>query len=158
MLGGVHILYNYYKSSQPRRREQKDWALTQVNEAESGPEPVPGAEVGPEPEPVSSAAAAAASSPLASLAAASAAAEAEGAARRPVTFEEVDACRTCNASFGMFTRRHHCRECGRSYCSDHCGTRMALPRRGHTDPKLVCNSCVRVLEAQISSGGGRYGD
>ena len=85
-------------------------------------------------------AAAAAAEPMVRAAAASSADAA--AEQHPVTFEEFSACRACGKSFGVFTRRHHCRECGRSYCDTHSGTKVALPRRGHTEPQRVCDDCT----------------
>jgi serine/threonine protein kinase len=33
-------------------------------------------------------------------------------------WEKMDECCLCHTDFGMFTRRHHCRQCGRSVCDD----------------------------------------
>ncbi|VDK30904.1 unnamed protein product, partial [Dibothriocephalus latus] len=42
-------------------------------------------------------------------------------------------CFECNAKFGIFRRRHHCRFCGRIFCfqcSNHVG---CLSQTNHTD-------------------------
>ena len=31
----------------------------------------------------------------------------------------ANACQTCERSFSFFKRRHHCRNCGGSFCGDH---------------------------------------
>jgi hypothetical protein len=35
-------------------------------------------------------------------------------------FEEASCCATCDVEFSFFTRRHHCRQCRRSFCDSHC--------------------------------------
>jgi hypothetical protein len=35
-------------------------------------------------------------------------------------FEEASCCATCDVEFSFFNRRHHCRQCRRSFCDTHC--------------------------------------
>lgn len=47
--------------------------------------------------------------------------------------------------FGLFTRRHHCRNCGRSACWRHSAHKAPLPHYGHHDYARVCSDCYPVL-------------
>lgn len=42
--------------------------------------------------------------------------------------------------FGM-RRRHHCRACGKLFCSEHSSDFIALPYFGYTKPQRVCPTC-----------------
>lgn len=59
-------------------------------------------------------------------------------------------CVNCNAEFGFFKRRHHCRVCGEVFCSDCCFKKRKVSAdiqvvENHkpptNDPVLVCNTC-----------------
>eukprot|EP00658_Telonema_sp_P-2_P027046 TRINITY_DN20973_c0_g1_i1.p1 TRINITY_DN20973_c0_g1~~TRINITY_DN20973_c0_g1_i1.p1 ORF type:complete len:917 (+),score=229.42 TRINITY_DN20973_c0_g1_i1:173-2923(+) len=54
--------------------------------------------------------------------------------------EEVDACYACGTSFGLLTRRHHCRSCGHIFCSDCCEKRRTLDLYPNGKQR-VCNDC-----------------
>ncbi|SMR41296.1 unnamed protein product [Zymoseptoria tritici ST99CH_1E4] len=74
----------------------------------------------------------------------------------------VVSCPVCHTIFGLFTRKHHCRKCGRVVCSACSPHRITIPRQyivtpegqsqspnGHENPALgggevvrVCNPCV----------------
>uniref|UniRef100_K3WAK4 FYVE-type domain-containing protein n=1 Tax=Globisporangium ultimum (strain ATCC 200006 / CBS 805.95 / DAOM BR144) TaxID=431595 RepID=K3WAK4_GLOUD len=41
----------------------------------------------------------------------------------PPEWKRDDECSICRASFGMFKHRHHCRNCGKSICSQHSADR-----------------------------------
>ena len=43
-----------------------------------------------------------------------------------VDWEEADQCSTCGDEFTLFKRRHHCRHCGKSFCTDHCRKVQAM--------------------------------
>ncbi|GAB2872992.1 hypothetical protein GCM10027093_05650 [Paraburkholderia jirisanensis] len=70
--------------------------------------------------------------------------------RRPEWLDDnqINVCARCNTRFTLFTRRHHCRECGDVFCaacSSHTQT-VALPaiRPGsaeETGPLRVCDWC-----------------
>ncbi|MHC1730378.1 MAG: FYVE zinc finger domain-containing protein [Syntrophobacteraceae bacterium] len=62
--------------------------------------------------------------------------------------EEAPTCMLCHTSFGVFTRRHHCRECGKVFCAKCCSHTMALPHRGLYDKERVCNTCYDRLTAK----------
>ena len=59
------------------------------------------------------------------------------------------ACVLCEAEFGVFLRRHHCRYCGQLFCDDCSNTSFALPQ-GHDAPEpydleRVCHQCEVFL-------------
>lgn len=53
----------------------------------------------------------------------------------------VVACSSCNASFTLFRRRHHCRACGQIFCSECSKYTRTLDRWGYNEPVRVCESC-----------------
>ncbi|EGP90843.1 uncharacterized protein MYCGRDRAFT_31161, partial [Zymoseptoria tritici IPO323] len=40
----------------------------------------------------------------------------------------VVSCPVCHTIFGLFTRKHHCRKCGRVVCSACSPHRITIPR------------------------------
>ena len=55
-----------------------------------------------------------------------------------VADDEVKACMCCKASFGLFIRKHHCRQCGSVVCGDCSSNRKFLEssRTGAPKPSL----------------------
>ena len=45
---------------------------------------------------------------------------------RPEWEENTSSCTLCDKSFGLFTRPHHCRNCGRCVCSTYCSRRARI--------------------------------
>uniref|UniRef100_A0A0K0EKH5 FYVE-type domain-containing protein n=1 Tax=Strongyloides stercoralis TaxID=6248 RepID=A0A0K0EKH5_STRER len=60
---------------------------------------------------------------------------------RWVPDEECDHCTSCNAAFSIIRRRHHCRNCGRIFCSYCSSSRLALPELGYDKKVRVCDMC-----------------
>ncbi|CAD5227411.1 unnamed protein product [Bursaphelenchus xylophilus] len=61
-----------------------------------------------------------------------------------------DSCFRCRVEFGVFTRKHHCRNCGQIFC-DKCSNRqMVLPQFGIEKEVRVCEACYtkKSQEAQ----------
>uniref|UniRef100_A0A4W5RSL1 Lateral signaling target protein 2 homolog n=1 Tax=Hucho hucho TaxID=62062 RepID=A0A4W5RSL1_9TELE len=55
--------------------------------------------------------------------------------------EECDSCITCRAPFTVIRRKHHCRSCGKIFCS-RCSSHSApLPRYGQVKAVRVCTHC-----------------
>lgn len=50
-------------------------------------------------------------------------------------------CRECQVKFSFFIRRHHCRNCGFSFCNEHSTRRTRLPQQGYPNPVRVCDEC-----------------
>ncbi|CAI5735012.1 unnamed protein product [Hyaloperonospora brassicae] len=57
-----------------------------------------------------------------------------------------DECSICRASFGMFKHRHHCRNCGKSICSQHSADKkISIEAKGFTVPQRVCVTCYAMI-------------
>ncbi|XP_040822044.1 lateral signaling target protein 2 homolog isoform X1 [Ochotona curzoniae] len=55
--------------------------------------------------------------------------------------EACGVCTACKAPFTVIRRRHHCRSCGKIFCS-RCSSHSApLPRYGQVKPVRVCTHC-----------------
>ncbi|RHX99740.1 hypothetical protein DYB36_002015 [Aphanomyces astaci] len=54
-------------------------------------------------------------------------------------------CKECDCEFNLFVRRHHCRQCGFSFCFEHSTRRIALPSQGYKDPVRVCDDCFEYV-------------
>ncbi|XP_002156578.1 zinc finger FYVE domain-containing protein 21 isoform X1 [Hydra vulgaris] len=63
---------------------------------------------------------------------------------------EQPVCNKCSKKFTFKIRRHHCRRCGKIFCSDCCKNKLALPRLSFVDPQLVCTDCLHVAKKEIS--------
>ena len=59
-------------------------------------------------------------------------------------------CEHCTATFGVFTRRHHCRCCGRLVCSACSPSKRKVPDgSGGTAAHRVCFVCEREIDAHL---------
>jgi hypothetical protein len=66
-------------------------------------------------------------------------------------------CPACEAEFGLFTRRHHCRACGLCYCANCCRDEPILlpPIFGfHNDRQRVCVRCRNQPGGPAASANG----
>jgi len=61
--------------------------------------------------------------------------------------ESVKKCPTCSVEFGLFTRRHHCRACGKIFCSKHL---QQKPMFNYGPPQLLCEPCIKTKEESDS--------
>ncbi|CAH1783192.1 unnamed protein product [Owenia fusiformis] len=50
-------------------------------------------------------------------------------------------CTACKIPFNFVKRRHHCRNCGKIFCSRCSSNQVSLPQYGHSKPVRVCNRC-----------------
>lgn len=55
--------------------------------------------------------------------------------------EVADSCMACNSHFTLLRRRHHCRNCGKIFCSRCSSYSTALPHYGLLKPVRVCHQC-----------------
>lgn len=61
--------------------------------------------------------------------------------RRPwIADANADRCRWCNTTFGLFTRKHHCRACGHIFCSDCAFKEEVVAQPSH--PPLAMGAAV----------------
>ena len=61
-------------------------------------------------------------------------------------------CTQCQLAFSFFRRRHHCRSCGRIFCSA-CTTNIPMRNeKGETKPKRACRDCSSNSTIQAVAG------
>lgn len=53
-------------------------------------------------------------------------------------------CKECHCKFTLLTRRHHCRNCGHSFCFEHSTRKLLLPELGYTERQRVCDECFEM--------------
>lgn len=83
----------------------------------------------------------------------------ESGARSPPVWlpdELTASCMDCSAHFTLLRRRHHCRKCGKIFCSRCSSHSISLPHYGHSKPVRVCNACfichvTSVVEEIVNS-------
>ncbi|KAL4085690.1 hypothetical protein PRIC1_015026 [Phytophthora ramorum] len=64
----------------------------------------------------------------------------------PPEWKHDGECSICRASFGMFKHRHHCRNCGKSICSQHSADKkISMETKGFTTPQRVCVTCYAMI-------------
>ena len=65
--------------------------------------------------------------------------------------EAVINCQGCNMAFGALNRRHHCRRCGKIFCSSCTAGRARLPCHGFAaEPVRVCGPCQSLARREAS--------
>lgn len=57
----------------------------------------------------------------------------------------VDKCSGCTKSFGTFTPKNYCRNCGKIFCGDCVRHEAQLPYPRHPGPQKVCDPCFKML-------------
>ncbi|THD20968.1 putative Ankyrin repeat and fyve domain containing [Fasciola hepatica] len=60
-------------------------------------------------------------------------------------WEDGLACIECNAKFGLTTRKHHCRHCGRLLCALCSNFELPIIKFGINKPVRVCETCFYFL-------------
>lgn len=61
-------------------------------------------------------------------------------------FEEKAVCAACCRPFSLALFRHHCRNCGRSFCDEHSKSRRCIFRFGLVQPVRVCTKCCGTID------------
>jgi hypothetical protein len=59
--------------------------------------------------------------------------------------DDATACASCFTLFGVFNRKHHCRQCGDIFCHSCSSNTHALSHLGYTTPERVCTVCYDRL-------------
>ena len=65
---------------------------------------------------------------------------------------EVSDCSQCGRSFGLFSRRHHCRQCGVVVCEVCSRNKVRIPRLDERMLFKCCNACTAQLKAERRYG------
>eukprot|EP00117_Sycon_ciliatum_P030467 scpid58309/ scgid5913/ Hepatocyte growth factor-regulated tyrosine kinase substrate; Hrs; Protein pp110 len=60
--------------------------------------------------------------------------------------KEATQCHLCRTAFGVFTRRHHCRNCGNVFCDQCSSKESTIPKYGYETPVRVCDTCYSQLD------------
>jgi len=53
-------------------------------------------------------------------------------------------CPLCSVTFTVFTRKHHCRKCGKVFCDQCSDHKINVPEHGFRKPVRVCSKCAEV--------------
>lgn len=64
----------------------------------------------------------------------------------PPEWTDSPTCERCRESFGIVNRKHHCRQCGRTFCQECSSKSLPLPLFGLTEPVRVCETCYATLK------------
>ena len=65
----------------------------------------------------------------------------------------VTHCMGCYVKFSLGRRKHHCRACGRVYCSDCSENLITLPHEQIFVPSRVCRTCFVKYRPEAQQGG-----
>ena len=78
-------------------------------------------------------------------------------AKTPGEWIESEYCLICNNQFGIFNRKHHCRNCGGVFCNDHSSHFIQLLDLGITERVRVCDDCYKMYTDKRTGGSGSGG-
>ncbi len=67
----------------------------------------------------------------------------------PPQFALNSSCQKCERRFSISCFRHHCRNCGLSFCTVCSNSRSHLPHFGYTMPVRVCELCMKLLQEEL---------
>ncbi|KAL7691641.1 putative FYVE zinc finger, Zinc finger, FYVE/PHD-type, Zinc finger, RING/FYVE/PHD-type [Plasmopara halstedii] len=71
----------------------------------------------------------------------------------PPRWKQSSMCHVCACAFSLVKRRHHCRNCGQSVCSQHSTNRVALPKFALSEAQRVCDQCFLSGHHMMIPGG-----
>ena len=62
-------------------------------------------------------------------------------------WSDSEVCTRCRTKFTTFLRKHHCRNCGHTFCNECSAKKSSLPSLGITEDVRVCDGCHIELVA-----------
>jgi len=65
--------------------------------------------------------------------------------------EVAEACVDCGIKFTIYERKHHCRNCGKVFCSSCSQYQAEIPRMKIHQPVRVCKPCLDQLSSQAAA-------
>lgn len=64
----------------------------------------------------------------------------------PPPFADLNNCSKCNCSFTLFNRKHHCRNCGNTFCHECSSKTTSLPAFNIPEAVRVCDKCYEAVK------------
>jgi len=69
------------------------------------------------------------------------------AAKEPPKWAHANACHGCQKAFTLIARKHHCRNCGNTFCANCSQKKIPIPEFGLVTPERVCDKCYDLIKA-----------
>jgi len=67
----------------------------------------------------------------------------------PPEFKQSTKCQACTSPFNFINRKHHCRNCGNTFCGKCSAKSTPIPTYGFVEPVRVCDKCYDDLRATL---------
>jgi hypothetical protein len=73
--------------------------------------------------------------------------------------DSTESCVGCGVKFTIYERRHHCRHCGKLFCSSCSQYQSEIPEMKIHQKVRVCKTCHdRLLQEEDKKAGGEGGE
>jgi hypothetical protein len=72
--------------------------------------------------------------------------------------QDITECQLCSRGFGMFSRKHHCRACGKCVCEKCSREKVRINRIDSKSLLKVCNDCARENKLSRRYGVSAYSE
>jgi len=64
--------------------------------------------------------------------------------------ESTETCAACGDKFTLINRRHHCRRCGKIFCTKCSNKKIILLEYGYNEAERVCDKCYQLQNETVS--------